>query len=385
MTRSPGALRLSFAPLLVSLLLGALGTAWAQPARIGVITDRTGNSADYARLIEEGIQLAVKEINKGGGMLGRQVELLWEDDEDKPQLSATKARKLADLNVPLIVQLSSSTAVQQAQAATLETKTPHFAPNQGADTLTTKLDNPYFFQSGPLGSIQGRTLMAFAGKRYKNVALVTDSSALGRIIADSFKKGIDAAGMKLVAEQIIEMGATDAVPQLQRVRAANPEAIFQAGITTAEMALFFRAYHQLGMQKVPVLGSFNLSIPKYLELVPGMLDGVHFVDVFDPEKPETKAFIAAYRSEYKRDPFSLPAYGYNAMYLVKDVVQRAGAFDREKIRQAFADTQAFNGFIGARGTTIGFSATKRAGFPEKGAVVRMIENNKHGRVVHSGL
>ena len=247
--------------LKAALALCAL-TASAQaqtqtPIRIGVITDRTGNSADYARQIEQGVNLGLKEINATGGILGRQVELIWEDDEDKPQLSATKARKLAEMDVPLIIQLSSSTATQQAQTATLETKTPHLAPNQSADTLTTKLDNPYFFQIGPTGSIQIRTLMAFAGKRYKNVALVTDSSGLGTFLAGVFKKGLEDAGIKVVAEQVIELGSTDAVPQMQRVRAAKPDAIFQAGITTSEMALFFRAYHQLGMQKIPVLGSFK--------------------------------------------------------------------------------------------------------------------------------
>ena len=322
-----------------ALALGG-GTASAETLKIGVITDRTGNSADYARLIEQGVVMGLDEVNANGGMLGKKVELIWEDDEDKPQLSATKARKLADQGVPLIIQLSSSTATQQAQTATLEAKVPHLAPNQSADTLTTKLDNPYFFQLGPLGSYQIKTLMAFAGPKYKKVAIMTDNSGLGTYLSSVFKKVLIDSGKEVVAEQVIEIGATDAVPQLQRVRAANPDAIFHAGITTSEMALFFRGYHQLGL-KYPVLGSFNLSIPKYLELVPGMLDGVYFVDVFDQDKPEAKAFIEKYKKKYNADPFSLPAYGYNAMMLTADVFKRAGSADREKVRQAFADTKNF--------------------------------------------
>jgi branched-chain amino acid transport system substrate-binding protein len=379
---------LSRATLLAGLTASALAfgsaAASAETLKIGVITDRTGNSADYARLIEQGVMMGLEEINAGGGILGKKVELVWEDDEDKPQLSATKARKLADQGVPLIIQLSSSTATQQAQTATLEAKVPHLAPNQSADTLTTKLDNPYFFQLGPLGSYQIKTLMAFAGPKYKKVAIVTDNSGLGTYLASVFKKVLIDSGKEVVAEQVIEIGATDAVPQLQRVRAAGPDAIFQAGITTSEMALFFRGYHQLGL-KYPVLGSFNLSIPKYLELVPGMLDGVYFVDVFDQDKPEAKAFVEKYRKKYNADPFSLPAYGYNGMMLVADVFKRAGSADREKVRQALADTKNFASVIGAKGTTIGFAPGKRTGFPEQGCVIRVIENNKHGRAVHAGF
>jgi branched-chain amino acid transport system substrate-binding protein len=334
--------------------------------------------------MEQGALMGLEEVNAAGGILGKKVEFIWEDDEDKPQLSATKARKLADLGVPLIIQFSSSTAVQQSQTATLETKTPHLAPNQSSDTLTTKLDNPYFFQVGPLGSYQIRTLMAFAGPKYQKVAVMTDNSGLGTFLSGVFKKVLTESGKEVVAEQVIEIGATDAVPQLQRIRSAAPDAIFHAGITTSEMALFFRGYHQLGL-KYPVLGSFNLSIPKYLELVPGMLDGVYFVDVFDQDKPETKVFIEKYRKKFNADPFSLPAYGYNAVMLVADVFKRAGSEDREKVRQAMADTKNFASVIGAKGTTIGFEPGKRAGFPPQGCVIRVIEKNKHGRAVHAGF
>ena len=134
-----------------------------------------------------------------------------------------------------------------------------------------------------------------------------------------------------------------------------------------------------------MLGSFNLSIPKYLELVPGMLDGVYFVDVFDQDKPEAKEFIAKYKKKYNEDPFSLPAYGYNAMMFVADVFKRAGSADREKVREAMQATHGFHSVIGARGTTIGFEPGKRAGFPPQGCVIRVIENNKHGRAVHAGF
>ncbi len=351
--------------------------------KIGVITDRTGNAAEFARIEEQGLELALKEINASGGILKRKVELLYEDDEDKPALSATKARKLSSAGVPVIIQLSSSTATQQAQSATLETKTPHLGANQSADTLVTRLDNPYFFLAGMPASIQFKTLLSYTQQKYKTAAIFTDTSAIAMLIGKVFREGLEKAGVKVVAYEIMEAGATDAVPQVQRIRAANPEVVIDAGNMISESATFYRTYRQLGL-KFPVIASYNKSIPRYLQLVPGLLDGVAFLDSFDQDKPETKAFIDKFKAEYKVEPFSLSAYGYNALYLIKDVIERAGSTDREKVRAAFEATQNFATVLGANGTMMTFSAKQRAGFPDKGAVMRLIENNKHGKAVFAG-
>ena len=97
-----------------------------------------------------------------------------------------------------------------------------------------------------------------------------------------------------------------------------------------------------------------------------------------------KDCIAKFKAEYKAEPFSLAAYGYNALYLAKHVIEKAGAPDREKIRAAFETTQNFPTVLGAKGTTFSFSAKQRAGFPDKGAVMRLIENNQHGKAIFSG-
>jgi len=368
---------------LAAAVASASIAAAQETVKIGVVTDHTGNAAEFARIEEQGLELALKEVNANGGILGKKVELLYEDDEDKPALSATKVRKLASDGIPIIIQLSSSTSTQQAESASLETKTPHLGANQSADSLTTKLDNPYFFLAGMPASIQFKTLLAFTKMRYKTAAIFADTSAIAMFIDKTFKEGLEHAGIKLVDEEIIEAGATDAVPQVQRIRNANPEVVLDAGNTISESATFYRSYRQLGL-KIPIIASYNKSIPRYLQLVPGMLDGVAFLDCFDQDKPETKAYIEKFEANYHEEPYSLSAYGYNAMMLVKDAVNRAGSLDREKIRTALAETHDFKSVIGAKGTTFDFSADHRAGFPDQGAVIRLIENNRHGRAIFSG-
>ncbi len=362
-------------------LWGAVAAA-QDTIKIGVITDKTGNARFYAEPVLQGIMLATKQANANGGVLGKKIELLIEDDSNKPDVSASKAQKLIDAGVVAIISNSSSTSAQQAQNTTIKSLTPH-ATHNGSDTLTRKLDHKCFFQIGPLGSIQIRTLMAYArSKNYKRVAVVTDNSALGQIIAKFFKIGLEKSGAKVVVDEVIPAGSKSAVPQMQKVRAEKPQAIFQAGVLSREMVLFFRAYHQLGM-KQPILGSFNLSIPSYLRTAKGLMEGVAFIDAFDPAKPEAQAFITAYKKEYGKAPYSLPAYGWDDMNFVLQAIKRAGSTDKTKLCAAMQASTGWVGALGAKGAPYDFSKG-RAGFNPQGAVVRVIKDNDHGPVVHSG-
>jgi branched-chain amino acid transport system substrate-binding protein len=372
-------------------LAGALALAsapvWAQsgePIKIGVITDKVGPAKPYAEPVTAGAIYAGKALNVKGGILGRPVQLLVEDDQGRPDISATAARKLVDAGAVFIVSLSVSPATQQVQNVTLETKTPHMTPSNSSDTLTTQIDNPYFWQTGPLGSTQIATLLSYAAaKNFKTAALIGDNSEIGQATMRSFKAALEKAGVGIVAEEIVPRGATSAEAHMQKIRAAKPDAMFMTGMLTPENVLILRAYRQLGLT-TPVLGSFNLSVPQFPNVARGLIDGVVFVDAFDPDKPETRRVYEAARQESGEEPPNMWAYGYDGIMLVADAITRAGGTDKEKIRQAMQATQGWSGILGARGSSYGFPAGKRAGFDPNGMVVRVFENGKQGRVIHSG-
>jgi branched-chain amino acid transport system substrate-binding protein len=307
-----------------------------------------------------------------------------EDDQGKPDVSATMARKLVDSGVVFILSISLTPATQQAQTVSLQTKTPHITPSNSGDTLTTQIDNPYFFQTGPLGTTQILTLLSYArAKNYKRVAVVTESSDLGQLTARSFKGGLEKAGIQVVVDEVIPRGSTSAEPQMQRVRAANPEAIFAAGVVTPENVLMLKAYRQLGI-KAPMLASYNFSVPVYMSVAAGLLDGVTFVDAFDVDKPETRRFIAAYSKSTGAEPYNLTGYGYDGIHRVADAIRRAGAPDKEKIRAAMQATKKFVGVMGAKGVGYSFPPGKRTGFDPEGMVVRVFQDDQQGKVVHVG-
>lgn len=378
-------LKFSMRAALASALLAVLPVMAQNTIKIGMITDKVGPAKPYAEPVAAGAVFAVKELNAKGGLLGRQVELLIEDDQGRPDISATAARKLVDQGVAFILSVSLTPATQQAQSVTLETKTPHLTPSNSGDTLTTQIQNPNFWQTGPLGSTQIATLLSYASqKNYKKVALVTENSDLGQLINRFFKAGIEKAGMQIVAEEVVPRGSTTAEPQMQKVRAAAPDAIFLTGVLTPENALILRAYRQLGL-KAPLLGNYNFSVPQTAVVAKGLVDGLVFVDAFDPAKPQTRQFIEAFKKDTGTEPYNLNGYGYDGILLVADAIKRAGSTDKEKVRAAMQATKGLAGVMGSADATYGFAEGKRTGFDTNGMVVRVYEGDKQGRVVHVGV
>jgi branched-chain amino acid transport system substrate-binding protein len=368
---------------LTALALFALSASAQETIKVGVITDKVGPAKPYAEPATEGIAFGANEINRKGGVLGKKIELLIEDDQGRPDISAAMARKLVDAGAVFILSVSLTPATQQQQTVTSETKTPQMTPMNSGDTLTTQLNNPYFWQTGPLGSIQIATLLSHArAKNLKRVALISDNSDLGQLLAKFFRAGLEKSGIQVAAEEIVPRGATTAEPQMQKIRAANPDAMFMAGVLTPENVLILRAYRQFGL-KFPIHSSYNLSVPQYMSVAKGLLNGITFVDAYDPEKPQVKQFEAAYRKATGKDPFNIHGYGYDGIMLVADAVRRAGSTDKEKIRAAMQQT-TYEGVMGAKGMKYAFPEGKRTGYDPNGMVVRVYEGDKQGRVVHVG-
>src|SRR5678816_3151603 len=208
----------AFGLALAAALFGIAAPAAAQdPIKIGLIVDRIGFAKAWSEPITQGAVYAARELNAKGGVLGRRLELMIEDDQSKPELSATAARKLAGENAAFILSLTHTVAALQAQTVTVETKTPHLAPSLTVDTLTTQIDNPNFWQTGPLASTQIATLLSYAKQeKYKRVGLAYDNSAISQATAQAFKSELAKAGIAVVADEMLVGGSTTAEPLMQK-------------------------------------------------------------------------------------------------------------------------------------------------------------------------
>ena len=372
--------------LLVAIFFSfSVAPGFAQDSiKIGLIVDRIGFAKAWSEPITQGAVYAARELNAKGGLLGKKVELLIEDDQSKPELSATAARKLSENGAAFILSLTHTVAALQAQTVTVETRTPHLAPSLTVDTLTTQIENPNFWQTGPLASTQIATLLSYARERkFKRVALISDNSAISQATGKAFKAEFEKNGLQLVADETLPAGAQSADAQMQKVRAANPDAIFLATLLTPENLLVLRYYRSLGM-KTPLIGNYNLAVPVYMSVAKGLLDGLVFVDVWDPAKPQVKEFIAGYTREMGSEPHNMMGYGYDGVMMAADAIRRAGGTDKDKVRQAMQGTRGFKGVLGSVDSSYGFADGRRIGFDPQGMVVRMYEGDRQGRVLHVG-
>ena len=371
--------------LATTLLAVAAGGALAQDTiKLGVITDRVGFAKPWSEPITAGAVYAVKELNAKGGILGKKVELLIEDDQGKPDVSATVARKLDEAGVSFIISTTTTPAALQAQSVTVETKTPHLAPSLTVDTLTTQIQNPNFWQTGPLASSQMATLLAYTrNKNYKRVAIFADNSAISQATATAFKAELEKANIQVVSDQVVPAGSTSAEAQMQKVRQAAPDAIFLASLLTSENLLILRSYRQSGL-KTPLLGNYNFAVPIYMTVAKGLLDGLVFVDAWDPAKANVKRFLADYQKDTGVEGQSMQGYGYDGVMLAAEAIRAAGSTDKQKIRAAMQATRGVKGLLGSEKASYGFADGRRTGFDPEGMVVRVYEGDVQGKVVYTG-
>ena len=352
--------------------------------KFGVIADHIGFAKPWSEPITAGAVYAVKELIAKGGLLGKKVDLVVEDDQGKPDVSATVARKLDDAGVAFIISTTTTPAALQAQSVTVETKTPHLAPSLTVDTLTTQIQNPNFWQTGPLASGQIATLLAYArNKNYKRVALIADNSPTSQGTANAFKAELLKNNIQIVSEEVVPLGSTSAEAQMQKVRQAAPDAIFLASLSTPENLLILRSYRQSGL-KTPLLGNYNFAVPIYMTVAKGLLDGLVFVDAWDPAKANVKRFLADYQKDTGVAGQSMQGYGYDGIMLAAEAIKTAGSTDKQKVRAAMQATRGVKGLLGSEKATYGFADGRRTGFDPEGMVVRVYEGDVQGKVVFTG-
>ena len=331
--------------------------------RVGVITQGADPSANlYSAAALRGLEFGVREINAAGGLLGEPIELIIEDDHGKPEAAAAAAERLARANVCFAVTLSNSVAAMAAQEA--GRGLPMLAPCQSGKQLAN-VDNPLFWHTGPSSTLQVKTLVAFCRKSgYERVAIVGDESQLSRLLGGAFADEIARSGMRLVDGAFSSSG--------------KPQAVISSGVHIPELLALLAAWREHD-DAPPLLGSYNFTIAEVQERAGRLMDGVAYVDAFDPRKPLAQRFASSYMSSTGKAPGSVEGYGFDAIQLAASAVSRAGGFKAETVRAAMQATKA-PGVMGAIGATYEFRDGGRAGFDPDGLVVR-----RHGEgVIHAG-
>jgi len=346
-----------------ALLSGGCGPGASDTIKIGEYASLTGKEAGFGQSSHRGTLLAIEELNAAGGILGRQLELITEDNQTKPGESATVAKKLIsrDRVVALLGEVASGRSLEAAPIAQAA-RIPMIAPAATNPKVTETGD--YIFRVCFIDPFQGTAMAKFALETLgvKKVAIASSvSSAYSVGLAQFFKETFAAGGGTIVGEQKFSEGDKDFRAQLTAIRASGAEAVFVPAYYT-EAALLIRQARELGLT-VPFLGGDGWEAPQLLEIGGEALNGCYYSTHFSAEdtSPDAAEFVRRYRSRWNGEtPGAFAALGYDSVKVLVEAIRRAGTTDGPALRDALASIKDFPGATGATTINAQRDATKPA-------------------------
>jgi branched-chain amino acid transport system substrate-binding protein len=340
---------------------------------IGEYGALTGPTAVFGIATGNGIEMAVDAVNNAGGVLGKRVRIVVEDDRGIPEESQRVASKLItqDGVIALLGAVASSQTILAAAVAQANS-IPMISPSATNPKVTEVGD--YVFRVCFIDSFQGFVMAKFASDTLKvrNVAILRDSkNEYSGTIADNFAESFRKMGGTILADESYSQRDTDFIAQLTRIKASNPEAVFIPGYYT-EVGLIAVQAKGLGLT-VPLLGADSWDSPRLLTIGGDSLNGSYYSTQYSPDDPssENQSFIAKYRERYQQTPDALAALGFDSARLLFEAIRRANSVDPSKVRDALAQTTDFEGLTGR-------ITLDPARNPIKPAVVLQVKDGKIG-------
>ncbi len=349
----------------LSLLLLAAGRAPAaeETIKVGEYGAFSGKEAAFGLSARKGVILAVEEINATGGVLGKKLELLTEDNQSKQGESATIAKKfVARDKVVAVLGGNPSTNSLEAAPVYQTAKIPMIAISS-TNPRVTEIGN-YIFRVCFIDPFQGAVLSKFALDTLKaqRAAIITSvNNAYSVGISKVFREKFTAGGGTIVADQKHSEGDKDFRAQLTAVIAAKPDVIFHSGNYT-EGALICKQARALGFTG-PLIGGDAWEAPQLIELGGAAVEGTYYSTHASPEStaPEVQNFVKIFRTRWNGEtPDSIAALGYDAAKLLANALTRAGTTEGPVLRDAIAATKDFPGVTGRISIDEQRNATKSA-------------------------
>jgi branched-chain amino acid transport system substrate-binding protein len=352
MTKNLLGLILLFSCLMAAACVQKTGTrsnpVQGETIKIGVYGDLTGQTASFGQSTKNGIELAIEEINAAGGIGGKKLEAIFEDDQGRPEQAKTVASKLInqDRVQALIGEATSSNSLAAAPVAQ-EARIPmisHASTNQQVTEV-----GDYIFRVCFIDSFQGAVMAKFAANtlKAKTAAVIGDvNSTYSKGLTDVFEQEFTKLGGKIVTKQSYTQADPDFKGQLTTIRALNPDVIYIPGYY-GQVGIIARQARELGMT-MPLLGGDGWDSPEIWKLGGEALKNTFISNHYtsDNPAPEVQNFVRTFKAKYGSEPDSMAVLAYDAAKILADAIKRAGGTDGEKLRDTIANTRDYPGVTG---------------------------------------
>ena len=341
-------LLVTFASLFGILSLTGCKSGDGSTIKVGEFASLTGKEKTFGMSSHEGTELAFEEINKAGGVLGKQIELLTEDNQSKAGEPANIVNKLISRDgvVAILGEVASSRSLEAAPIAQ-EAKIPMISPASTNPKVTEVGD--YIFRVCFIDPFQGTVMANFAINtlKVKKVAILTDAkSDYSKGLAKYFKEQFTKNSGVISSELDYNGSDKDFKAQLTTIKGAAPDAVFIPGYYT-DVALIAIQAQEIGLS-IPLFGGDGWESDNLLQVAGKAIEGHYFSTHCSPEDTSSKmtSFVAAYKAKYIKIPDAMAALGYDSAYVLAEAIKRAGTTEGPKLRDAIAATKDFEGVTG---------------------------------------
>jgi len=307
--------------------------------KIGAIQPISGPVSAYGTQSRDSINMAVEEINAKGGVLGKDLQVIVEDDEANPEKSKNAFTKLVtkDKVVGFVGALTSKCSLAITEEAQ-KRKIIMISPSSTNDAVTDAGD--YIFRACYKDSFQGPVVARYAidQLKTKTAAILFDNTndySVG--MKDNFKAEFEKLGGKIVIEESYATGDKDFNAQITKIKTGNPDAIFIPDYYNT-VSLIAKQVKQNGIN-VPMLGAdgWDEIANNAGEEVVGSYYSNHYAA--DAKDADVEKFVSSFKAKYKGQiPNALAALAYDATYILAEAIEAAGSTDPEKIKEAMKKT-----------------------------------------------
>ena len=321
-------------PLLAALglALAAHPAAWAQ-IKIASIVELSGAGATSGTNFRNGIELAVKEINAAGGILGQKIDMTIADTQSNPGVAKGLAQKAVDDNVFAVFGPVFSGSILVSMAETRKAEIPNFTGGEAA--AITKQGNPYIFRTSFTQDTAMPKIARYMANnlKAKTVAVIFVNNDFGKGGRDAVTKSLEALGAKVVADISTEQNQVDFSAAVLRAKQTNADVIF-CYTNEEESARLLRELRKQGVSK-PIVGETVLTSQKVIELAGEAANGAvaHVGLTVDAPIPALKDFRAKFERDYKFTPDHNGIKGYTGVYILKAAIEKTGKLDRKAVAQ----------------------------------------------------
>ena len=317
--------------------------------KIGYFGDLTGPTFNFGQSGINGVLMAASEINQAGGINGRQIDVVIEDDKGSPEEAARLTAKLIDKDKVVAIIAGGTSGNSRAAAPKAQSShIPLIAPSS-TDPAVTQAGN-YIFRACFVDTFQGEVMANFAINtlKAKKAAILFDfNSPYSKGLTDYFKLSFTKLGGSIATEQTYTQGDADFKGQLSTIRSAEPDVIYIPGYY-GDVALIAKQARMMGLAQ-PLLGGDGWDAPELWQLGGDALNGAYISTHYsaDAPSPGGQQFVDLYKHRYSNLlPDAHAALAYDAARLLFDAIARSESIDGDKLREALAQTKNFNGVTG---------------------------------------